>query len=159
MILVDTSVWVDHLREGIPALAAVLEQDIVFTHPLVVGELACGNLRNRAEVFALLDRLPQAPLASDTEVLELIERRRLMGRGIGYIDVHLLASAALIADASLWTRDRRLASIALELGLSLTPDFFLRQPRAKYRATASAASSGARPRRRQVSRAGRDGSC
>lgn len=136
MILVDTSVWIDHLREGIPALAAALEQDTVSTHPLVVGELACGNLRNRAEVFSLLDRLPEAPLASDAEALELIERRLLMGRGIGYIDVHLLASTALSRDASLWTRDRRLASVARELGLALKPDFFLRQPRAKYRAAA-----------------------
>jgi predicted nucleic acid-binding protein len=136
MILVDTSVWIDHFREGIPALAAALEQDIVFTHPLVVGELACGNLDNRAEVLALLDRLPQAPLASDAEALGLIERRVLMGRGIGYIDVHLLASTALTHGARLWTRDRRLASIAAELDLGLKPEFFLRQPRAKYRATA-----------------------
>ncbi len=133
MILVDTSVWIDHLREGIPALAAALDQDIVFTHPLVVGELACGNLRNRAELFALLDRLPGAPLASDAEALELIERRMLMGRGIGYIDVHLLASAALAHDARIWTRDRRLAAVALELDLGMKPEFFLRQPRAKYR--------------------------
>ena len=142
MILVDTSVWIDHLREGIPALAAALDQDTVFTHPLVVGELACGNLRNRAELFALLGRLPEAPLASDAEALELIERRMLMGRGIGYIDVHLLASAALTHGARIWTRDRRLASVALELGLGMKPDYFLRQPRAKYRV-------GSRPRARQ----------
>jgi predicted nucleic acid-binding protein len=142
MILVDTSVWIDHFREGIPALAVALDQDIVFTHPLVVGELACGNLRNRAELFALLDRLPVAPLASDAEALQLIERRMLMGRGIGYIDVHLLASAALTHDARIWTRDRRLASVALELNLGMKPEFFLRQPRAAYRV-------GTRPRARR----------
>jgi predicted nucleic acid-binding protein len=136
MILVDTSVWVDHFREDIAALAAALEQDIVLTHPLVVGELACGNVRNRLEVLALLDRLPQAQPASEAEVLELIERRALMGRGVGYIDAHLLASTALTHGARLWTRDRRLASIAGELDLGLKPEFFLRQPRAKYRAAA-----------------------
>jgi predicted nucleic acid-binding protein len=134
MILVDTSVWVGHLREGVPALAAVLDEGIVLTHPFVVGELACGHLPNRHEVLAMLTRLPAASVASDVEALELIERRSLAGRGIGYVDAHLLASTALTPGASLWTRDRRLASIALELDLGLKPDFFLRQPRAKYRA-------------------------
>lgn len=133
MILVDTSVWADHLREGIPALAAVLDEGIVLTHPFVVGELACGQLPNRSEVLALLARLPAASRASDAEALEFIGRHSLMGRGIGYIDVHLLASAALTRDARIWTRDRRLASVALELDLGVKPEFFLRQPRTKYR--------------------------
>ena len=132
MILVDTSVWVDHLREGIPALAAVLDEGMVLTHPLVLGELACGHLPGRSEVLALLARLPTALQASDAEALELIERHSLMGQGLGYIDVHLLASAALTAGARIWTRDRRLASVALALGLGMKPEFFLRQPRAKY---------------------------
>lgn len=143
MILVDTSVWVDHLRQGIPALAAVLDEGIVLTHPLVVGELACGQPPNRSEVLALLARLPRASQASDAEVLEFIERRSLMGRGIGYIDAHLLASVALTHDARIWTRDRRLASVALELGLGLKPEFFLRQPRAKYRVAERRRETGA----------------
>lgn len=114
MILVDTSVWVDHLRSGEPALVKALEGGRVLMHPFVLGELACGNLRRRDEVLRLLGDLPGAPTATDTEALSMIERRALMGRGIGYIDVHLLASAALAGDARLWTRDRRLAAAAAE---------------------------------------------
>lgn len=86
-------------------------------HPFVLGELACGNLENRGEILRLLGDLPPAPTATDPEVLDFIERRSLMGRGIGYIDVHLLASAALGGVARLWTRDRRLSAAAAELGL------------------------------------------
>ncbi|OFW26802.1 MAG: ribonuclease [Acidobacteria bacterium RIFCSPLOWO2_02_FULL_65_29] len=118
MILVDTSVWVDHLREGAPALAAALEQGNVLMHPFVLGELACGNLKNRGEVLRLLDDLPGAPMATDAEVLDLIKRRALMGRGMGYIDVHLLASVALAGTAQLWTRDKRLAAVAVDLELA-----------------------------------------
>ena len=118
MILVDTSVWVDHLREGAPALAAALEQASVLMHPFVVGELACGNLKNRGEVLRLLGDLPGAPMATDAEVLDFIERRALMGRGMGYIDVHLLASVALAGTAQLWTRDKRLAAVAVDLELA-----------------------------------------
>lgn len=118
MILVDTSVWVDHLRSGDAALAAQLDAGQVLTHPFVIGELACGNLRNRREVLDLLGRLPSAPTASHAEALEFLERRALMGRGIGFVDVHLLASAALAAPVRLWTRDRRLAPIAFELDLA-----------------------------------------
>lgn len=114
MILVDTSVWIDHLRSGEPSLAAALEGGRVMMHPFVLGELACGNLKNRGEVLKLLGDLPAAPTATDPEALEFIERRALMGRGIGYIDVHLLASIALSGDARLWTRDRRLAATELE---------------------------------------------
>jgi predicted nucleic acid-binding protein len=118
MILVDTSVWVDHLRDGAPALAAALEQGSVLMHPFVLGELACGNLKNRGEVLGLLGDLPAAPLATDPEALNYIERRALMGRGIGYVDVHLLASVALAGAARLWTRDKRLAAVAADLKLA-----------------------------------------
>jgi predicted nucleic acid-binding protein len=118
VILVDTSVWIDHLRSGEAALATALQGGRVLIHPFVLGELACGNLENRGEVLRLLGALPAAPTATDPEVLGLIERRALMGRGIGYIDVHLLASTALTADARIWTRDRRLATVAAELELA-----------------------------------------
>jgi hypothetical protein len=118
MILVDTSVWVDHLRSNEPALVSALESGLVLTHPFVVGELACGNLKNRGEVLALLHDLPAAPVATDAEALAFIEARSLMGRGIGYIDVHLLASAALPGDARLWTRDRRLTGVAADIQLA-----------------------------------------
>ena len=118
MILVDTSLWVDHLRKGAPRLAAALEQGSALMHPFVLGELACGNLKNRREVLRLLGDLPGAPVATDREVLDFIERRALMGRGMGYIDVHLLASVALAGSARLWTRDKRLAAVAAELELA-----------------------------------------
>ena len=118
MILVDTSVWVEQLREGAPALAAALEQASALMHPFVLGELACGNLKNRAEVLRLLRKLPAAPIATEREALDYIERRALMGRGLGYIDVHLLASVALAGAARLWTRDKRLAAVAAELKLA-----------------------------------------
>lgn len=118
MILVDTSVWIDHLRKGAPALAAALEESRILMHPFVLGELACGNLKNRGEVLRLLSDLPAAPTVTDLEALGFIERRALMGRGIGYIDIHLLASAALAGTARLWTRDRRLAAVAAELELA-----------------------------------------
>ena len=117
MILVDTSVWIDHLRSGEPALAMALEGGRVLMHPFVLGELACGNLKNRDEVLTLLGDLPAAPTATDPEVLGLIERRDLMGRSIGYIDAHPLASAALSDAGQLWTRDGRLAAVAAKLGL------------------------------------------
>ena len=119
MILADTSVWIDHLRKGLPALAAALEEGRVMMHPFVLGELACGNLRNREEVLQLLSDLPAAPTVTEREVLGFIDRRALMGRGIGYIDVHLLASAALAGAAGLWTRDKRLATVAADLELAL----------------------------------------
>lgn len=118
MILVDTSVWIDHLRSGEPTLAAALEGGQVMMHPFVIGELACGNLANRSEVLELLGDLPAAPTATNPETLNFIERRALMGRGIGYIDVHLLASAVLSGDGRLWTRDWRLAAAATELELA-----------------------------------------
>lgn len=117
MILVDTSVWIDHLRDGEPRLAALLEAGQVYVHDFVIGELACGSLRARDTVLGLLNAMPRAGRAEEDEVLGLIERHQLMGRGIGYVDAHLLA-AALIAHARLWSRDRRLLAIADELGLA-----------------------------------------
>jgi predicted nucleic acid-binding protein len=118
VILVDTSVWVEHLRHGLPRLATHLQEGEVLIHPWVIGELACGNLRNRSQVLELMQGLPAATVASDAEVLLLIERDRLMGRGIGYIDAHLLASARL-SHCRLWTQDRRLAGVAEEQGLGV----------------------------------------
>jgi len=118
VILVDTSVWVEHLRHGLPRLATLLQEGEVLIHPWVIGELACGNLRNRSQVLDLLQGLPAAMVASDTEVLLLIEREQLMGRGIGYIDAHLVAAARL-SHCRLWTQDRRLAAVAQEQGLGV----------------------------------------
>ncbi|SRR5579884_726770 len=118
MILVDTSVWIDHLRQGDPDLVRALEAGRVLGHPFVVGELACGNLKSRTEFLGLLRALPQAPVATEEEVLAFIDGRALMGRGIGYLDVHLLASVALASRATLWTRDKPLAAVAQELGLA-----------------------------------------
>ena len=108
MILVDTSVWVDHLRRGDPQLQGLLDGGRVLVHPFVVGELACGTLADRATVIDLLQALPQATVADVDEVLGFVVRHELHGKGIGYVDLHLLASAALSHDAQLWTRDRRL---------------------------------------------------
>lgn len=115
-MLVDTSVWVRHLRDGDAHLAAALGRAEVWTHPWVIGELACGRLSNRATVLELLRALPMTPVAGVDEALALIERRSLMGRGIGWVDVQLLASA-LLAGIRVWTLDRRLAAVAAELGV------------------------------------------
>lgn len=121
MILVDTSVWIEHLRRGHPTLADMLGESQVVVHPLVVGELACGRLAQRREILALLSELPQADVADHHEVLTFIERHRLMGIGIGWIDAHLLASAAL-SRLPLWTLDGRLKRVATGLGLHLGPE-------------------------------------
>ena len=115
MILVDTSVWIDHLHKAVPLLVDGLETEDVTTHPFVIGEIACGEIARRQEVLALLSRLPSSKLATDEEALRFIERHRLMGKGIGYIDAHLLASVMLTDGATLWTRDKRLAVIAAQL--------------------------------------------
>ena len=120
MILVDTSVWVDHLHAGEAQLAALLERSAVVMHPMVLGELACGNLNDRETLLGLWRNLPQITAAADAEVLFFLERHRLWGRGIGYIDVHLLASVSLDAEAKLWTRDRRLQDSAEQLGLAFS---------------------------------------
>jgi predicted nucleic acid-binding protein len=116
LILVDTSVWVDHLRSGDAHLAALLERGGVVMHAFVVGEIACGSLNHRAAILELLRELPTAAIAESDEVLGFIERHSLHGKGIGYVDVHLLASVALTQGASLWTRDKRLQAAADDLG-------------------------------------------
>jgi predicted nucleic acid-binding protein len=115
VILVDTSVWIDHLRKANPRLAKALEHEGVLMHPFVIGELACSELRRRREVLDLLSTLPPAVVATDEETLRFIERHRLMGKGIGYIDAHLLAAVILTDAATLWTRDKRLSAIAAQL--------------------------------------------
>jgi predicted nucleic acid-binding protein len=117
MVLGDTSVWIDHFHRGEAALAALLEQTRVLMHPFVIGEIACGTLADRVTVLELLSRLPTAPRLGDEEVISFIESKQLMGRGIGYVDVHLLGSA-MLAGAPLWSRDRRLATVAGELGVA-----------------------------------------
>lgn len=117
MMLVDTSVWIDHLRQGDAGLTTALQGGQVWMHSFVLGELACGNLRSRGELLNLLQALPQMPVSTDSEVLFLIDQHELMGRGIGYVDAHLLASARL-GGALLWTRDKRLHAIATDLGLA-----------------------------------------
>ena len=116
MILVDTSVWVDHLRSGNARLAELLERGAVLGHPFVVGEIACGSLTDRGAILALLQHLPMAAVAEPEEVLVFLTRHKLHGKGIGYVDTHLLASTALTGGTKLWTRDRRLHAMARELG-------------------------------------------
>jgi len=123
VILVDTSVWVDHLRAGDAQLAVLLERSTVTMHPMVLGELACGNLKDRKTLLALWRNLPQLTSATDAEALFFLERNRLWGRGIGYIDLHLLAAVSLNAGTRLWTRDRRLRETAEQRGLAFAePD-------------------------------------
>jgi predicted nucleic acid-binding protein len=118
MILADTSVWIDHLRGADDVLGGLLEGGQVLAHPFVTGEIALGSLRQRSLILGALAGLPQALVASEDEVLDFIERHALHGRGIGYVDVHLLASTRLTPDAELYTRDKRLLIIAGELGLA-----------------------------------------
>ena len=120
MILVDTSVWIDHLRSASAILSELLGDGEVLGHPFVLGELALGNLRRREEILRILRRLPQATSASHGELLEFIDREALFGRGIGYVDAHLLAAARLTTGTKLWTHDRRLQAVAAQLGLAAT---------------------------------------
>jgi predicted nucleic acid-binding protein len=115
VVLVDTSVWVSHLRDGRADLAEVLDAGEVACHPFIIGELACGYLENRAEIISLLAALPQAPLLEHEEVLAFIEARMVMGKGLGYVDVHLLASS-LLGGMPLWTLDAQLAKAAATMG-------------------------------------------
>ena len=117
MVLADTSVWIQHFRRGEPALAAQLSDGLVLMHPFISGELACGNLKGRAAILSNLQTLPPAELASHKEVLQLIEDRRLWGRGLAWVDMHLLASA-LLSRCGFWTLDKKLAGAAVELGLN-----------------------------------------
>jgi hypothetical protein len=117
MVLVDTSVWVAHLRHGETGLETLLNEGHVLCHPFIVGELACGNLENRAEILSLLQELPIAICAEHEEVMQFVENYRLMGTGLGYLDVHLLSSA-ILTRIPLWTLDKKLNQISLRLGLA-----------------------------------------
>lgn len=117
MILIDTSIWVDHLSVSDPGVSELLGSRLILMHPFVVGEIACGTLRNRASVLELLGDLPMAVLAENDEVLAFIERYKLFGTGIGWVDAHLLSAVVLTPGTSLWTRDRRLDAAADALGI------------------------------------------
>lgn len=122
MILVDSSVWVDHFRHGDPALSERLNRRQILSHPFVIGELALGSLRQRDVVLDALRGLPRALVASDEEVQVFIDRHSLFGIGIGYVDAHLLAATLLNAGSHLWTRDKRLRDAALHLGVEAGVD-------------------------------------
>ena len=117
MILVDTSVWIHHFRKTDPELVGYLSIGSVACHPFIIGELACGNLGNRAEILSLLQALPSTPILEPDEILLFVENNALMGRGLGYVDMHLLASS-ILGNVYLWTADRRLREAATELGVS-----------------------------------------
>ena len=114
MVIVDTSIWVTHLRQGSRQLEKLLMDAEVMCHPFIIGELACGNLKNRNEIISLLQSLPMAPTIEFDEFLFFIDRNHLMGKGVGFVDVHLLASAQLTG-IPLWTADKRLKSAADQL--------------------------------------------
>ncbi len=114
-VLIDTSIWIDYLAHGDAQVAQLLHSEQVLMHPFVIGEIACGSLKDRDAVLRLLRDLPQAPLAQHEEVLELMRRHTLYGTGIGWIDAHLLSSVALSAQTQLWSRDRRLRDAAASM--------------------------------------------
>jgi len=117
MILVDTSVWIDHLRKPEPVLQSLLQNNQIATHSFVRLELALGSIANRETILAALAKLPQAPVADTDELFRLVDNRKLERRGIGITDLNLLASALLDRTLSIWTRDRRLGDVAEELGV------------------------------------------
>ncbi len=121
MILVDTSVWIDFLRADDLQLAGLLEAASVCMHPMVLGELACGNLKNREQLLTLWRKLPKVIEASHDEALYFLEHNALSGKGIGFVDLHLLASTALTESTFLWTRDKRLYLIAVALNIAYSP--------------------------------------
>lgn len=118
MILADTSVWIDHFRKGNKKLVTLLNEGQVSCHPFIVGELACGNIKNRDEILSLLAALPGVPVAEHEEVIHFISRHKLHGKGIGLIDAHLLAST-LLSSSKLWTLDKALASMAKTLKIGV----------------------------------------
>lgn len=124
MILVDTSVWVDHLRKTESKLSEHLDTGDVLMHPMIIGEIACGNLPSRTETLKNLNALPRIDAQDDQKVLSLIDSQLLMGRGIGYIDAHLICSVLNRQGTSLWTRDRRLKQVAEELGVAYPEQHF-----------------------------------
>ena len=120
MVLVDTSVWITHLRKGHDRLRVLLEEADIAVHPMIIGELACGALNPRREILGLLESLPSAVVAEHQEVIALIEKRRLWGYGIGYVDVHLLTSA-ILSNISIWTEDNNLRNAATMLHVAYQP--------------------------------------
>ncbi|MDX2143948.1 MAG: PIN domain-containing protein [Rhodospirillaceae bacterium] len=118
MILVDTSVWIDHFRNSDPQLVGLLQSNQILTHPCVIGEIALGHLRARPMILNMLGKLPQAVVANDDELLGFISQNKLAGVGVGYADAHLLAATRLSAHALLWTRDKQLHRVAARLGLA-----------------------------------------
>ena len=120
MILVDTSVWIDHLRHGNHLLSTLLERNRVLMHSMIIGELACGSLKDRQVLLDLWGNLPAIPVVSDPEALYYLEHHQLMGKGIGYVDLHLLASAAVSTAAALWTNDKRLCRVANDLHVAFS---------------------------------------
>jgi predicted nucleic acid-binding protein len=121
LLLVDSGIWIDHMRKNDADLHEALMAERILSHPFVTGEIAMGSLKDRHDVLDLLARLPQADQARDEEVLDLVEQRRLFSLGLGWVDAHLLASTLLTADAGLWTRDRRLREAAARLGVAGEP--------------------------------------
>ncbi len=121
MILVDTSVWIEHIHGRLPKLAQAMDDGMVLVHPFVVGELACGSIKSRRKFLDLLEELPTAPIANHGEAIALIEQRTLMGKGLSYADVHLLASAAIGDEVRLWTNDKKLLAAADAMGLAYRP--------------------------------------
>lgn len=119
MVLVDTSVWINHLNAGNTKLKTLLLEIEVVCHPFIIGELACGNIKNRKEVFSLLETLPVRPVVTDNEFRHFLEHHKLMGKGIGFVDIHLLAAARL-SRVTLWTEDKNLMKVARQLNLSYT---------------------------------------
>jgi len=115
MVLVDTSVWVEHLRHGDIRLEALLNDSRVVCHPFIIGELACGKIKNRAEILSLLHALPMAISVEHEEAMQFIENHSLTGKGLGYIDIHLLASA-ILTKVPLWTFDKKLKDVSVDIG-------------------------------------------
>ena len=115
-ILVDTSVWIKHLREGDQNLTQLLEQGLVACHPFIIGEIACGGIKNRHEIIDLLNDLPSTEILDHSDIIDFIENRKIMNKGIGYIDVHLLGSA-LVSDTPIWTFDKALKKMAFQLSV------------------------------------------
>jgi len=119
MVLIDTSVWVNHLRKSEPKLKALLLNGDVYCHPFVIGELACGSIKNRQEIISLLQSLPSTRTIDNNEFLDFVNNNNLYSKGVGYVDIHLLASSRL-ESVKLWTEDKRLNKLAIDLDLSFT---------------------------------------
>ena len=119
MTLIDSSIWIGHLRASDEILADLIERGQILTHPFVIGEIALGAIRNRDVVLEELEKLPSVPIADHAEVMSLIEGYRLYGRGVGYVDAHLLAAVRVWRGATLWTRDRRLLAVAEEMRIAV----------------------------------------